>query len=174
MTQPGLCQSNLGVKIHDAKDPAESLGPMFRQVVHTLFVLMEQNKAVWKAVKGSRTVPMFGLKKFLEPEPIQVDLGRLVTEYKTGFRQFKELYRDIFSPDCFIQLKECAAKAKTKFIMPNSIWVMVLYETAATFHRWTFNRTQLVNLVTPLYLGRVASFINQTRKMSSSQAEELV
>ena len=169
-----ICQSNLGVKIHDAKDPAESLGPMFRQVVHTLFVLMEQNKAVWKAVKGSRTVPMFGLKKFLEPEPIQVDLGRLVTEYKTGFRQFKGLYRDIFSPDCFIQLKECAAKAKTKFIMPNSIWVMVLYETAATFHRWTFNRTQLVNLVTPLYLGRVASFINQTRKMSSSQAEELV
>ena len=169
-----ICQSNLGVKIHDAKDPAESLGPMFRQVVHTLFVLMEQNEAVWKAVKGSRTVPMFGLQEFLEPEPIQIDLGRLVTEYKTGFRQFKGLYRDIFCPDCFIQLKECAAKAKTKFVMPNSIWVMVLYETAATFHRWTYNRTQLVNLVTPLYLGRVASFINQTRKMTSSQAEELV
>ena len=169
-----ICQSNLGVKIHDAKDPAESLGPMFRQVVHTLFVLMEQNEAVWKAVKGSRTVPMFGLQEFLEPEPIQVDLDRLFTEYRTGFRQFKGLYRDIFSPDCFIQLKECAAKAKTKFVMPNSIWVMVLYETAATFHRWTYNRTQLVNLVTPLYLGRVASFINQTRKMTSSQAEELV
>jgi len=33
---------------------------------------------------------------------------------------------------------------------------------------------QLVNLVTPLYLGRVASFINQTKNMSSSQAEEVV
>jgi len=51
---------------------------------------------------------------------------------------------------------------------------MVLYETAATFHAWTGNRTQLVNLITPLYLGRVASFINQTKKMSSSQAEEVV
>jgi hypothetical protein len=40
-----ICQSNLGVKIHDAKDRAESLGPMFRQVVHTLFVLMEQHEA---------------------------------------------------------------------------------------------------------------------------------
>ena len=38
----------------------------------------------------------------------------------------------------------------------------------------THNRTQLVNLVTPLYLGRVASFINQTKKMSSAQAEEVV
>ncbi len=81
-----ICQSNLGAKVHDAKDPAESLGPMFRQVVHTLFVLMEQNEAHWKSVKGSQPVPLFGLKEVHEPEPIGVDLGRLVTEYKTGFR----------------------------------------------------------------------------------------
>lgn len=169
-----ICQSNLGVKIHDAKDPAESLGPMFRQVVHTLFVLMEQHEAEWKAIKGSRTVPMFGLQGFMEPEPINVDLGRLVTEYKTGFRQFRGLYRDIFCPECFEELRRCATKAKTKLIMPVTTWVHVLYETAATFHSWTHNRTQLVNLVTPLYLGRVASFINQTKNMSSSDAEQVV
>jgi glycosyltransferase involved in cell wall biosynthesis len=169
-----ICQSNLGVKIHDAKDPSESLGPMFRQVVHTLFVLMEQHEAEWKAVKGSRTVPTFGLQEFKEPEPIKVNLDRLVTEFKTGFRQFRGLYQDIFCPDCFEELRRCAGKAKTKFVMPVSTWVQVLYETAATFHHWTHNRTQLVNLVTPLYLGRVASFINQTKRMNSFQAEEVV
>ena len=117
---------------------------------------------------------MFGLQAFMEPEPIPVNLGRLVAEYKTGFRQFKSLYKDIFCPDCYGELKACAAKAKTKFRMPEKTWVMVLYETAATFHQWADNRTQLVNLVTPLYLGRVASFINETKKMSSSQAEEVV
>jgi len=169
-----ICQSNLGVKTHDAKDPAESLGPMFRQVVHTLFVLMEQHEDQWKAIKGSRTVPLFGLQEFMEPEPIQVDLERLVTEYKAGFRQFKGIYQDIFCSECFEELKRCATRAKTKFVMPVTTWVHVLYETAATFHSWTYNRTQLVNLVTPLYLGRVASFINRTRKMTSSQAEEVV
>ena len=169
-----ICQSNLGVKIHDAKDPAESLGPMFRQVVHTLFVLMEQHEAEWKAIKGSRTVPMFGLEEFKEPEPIKVNLDRLVTEFKTGFRQFRSLYEDIFCLECFEELRRCAGEAKTKFVMPVSTWVHVLYETAATFHHWTHNRTQLVNLVTPLYLGRVASFINQTKKMNSFQAEEVV
>ena len=44
-----ICQSNLGVKIHDAKDPAEALGPMFRQVVHTLFVMMEKHEEYWKS-----------------------------------------------------------------------------------------------------------------------------
>jgi glycosyltransferase involved in cell wall biosynthesis len=169
-----ICQSNLGVKIHDAKDPGESLGPMFRQVVHTLFVLMEQNEKDWKDVRGSRTVPMFGLKDFLSPDPIKVNLDRLVSEYKTGFRQFKGLYRDIFSSDCYEELKKCAGKPKTKFVMPVKTWVMVLYEIAGTFHHWKDNRTQLVNLVTPLYLGRVASFINTTRRMTSSQAEEIV
>jgi len=169
-----ICQSNLGVKIHDAKDPAESLGPMFRQVVHTLFVLMEQNEPAWKEIRGSRTVPIFGLDQLKEPEPIQVNLERLVAEYKTGFRQFKGLYKDIFSPDCYEELKNCARKAKTKFVMPEKTWVMILYETAAIFHAWIDNRTQLVNLVTPLYLGRVASFINQTKKMNSAEAEEVV
>jgi hypothetical protein len=51
---------------------------------------------------------------------------------------------------------------------------MLLYETAATFHKWKDNRTQLVNLVTPLYLGRVASFINKTKQMDSIQAEQVV
>jgi glycosyltransferase involved in cell wall biosynthesis len=169
-----ICQSNLGVKIHDAKDPGESLGPMFQQVIHTLFVLMEQNEAAWRAVKGSRTVPLFGLEKSIEPDPIQVNLERLVQEYKTGFRHFKGLYKDIFCPDCFEELRKCAKKAKTKFIMPVKTWAMVLYETASTFHRWKENRTQLVNLVTPLYLGRVASFINQTKRMTSVEAEEVV
>jgi hypothetical protein len=78
-----ITQSNLEVKIYDAKNPAESLGPMFRQVVYTLFVLMEQHEPEWKAVRGSRAVPMFGLQKFIEPEPIKVNLGLMVTEYKT-------------------------------------------------------------------------------------------
>ena len=169
-----ICQSNLGVKIHDAKDPGESLGPMFRQVVHTLFVMMEENEGQWKNVRGSRSVPTFGLKKLLEPEPIKVNQGRLVTEYKTGFRQFKSLYKEIFSPDCFETLKKCATMSNTKFTMSTQTWATVLYETAATFHTWTHNRTQLVNLVTPIYLGRVASFINQTKDMNSAEAEAVV
>ncbi len=31
-----------------------------------------------------------------------------------------------------------------------------------------------MNLVTPLYLGRVASFINRTRDMTTEQAEQVV
>jgi glycosyltransferase involved in cell wall biosynthesis len=169
-----ICQANLGLKIHDAKDPSEALGPMFRQVVHTLFVMMEQNESHWREIMGSRTVPTFGRREEGEPEPVAVNLERLVTEYRTGFGQFESLYKSIFCPDCFGELKRCADLQPDRFDMPIQTWIQVLFETAATFHSWTHNRTQLVNLVTPLYLGRVASFINQTRDMTSAQAEAVV
>ena len=169
-----ICQANLGVKIHDAKDPAEALGPMFRQVVYTLFLLMEKFENEWKSVRGSKSVPIFGLPEFMEPKPIKVNLDRLVSEYKSGFRKFKSLYQEIFCPDCFNELKKASGLSKTKFTMPVETWAMVLFETAATFHSWTHERIQLVNLVTPLYLGRVASFINATKNMTSSEAEAIV
>jgi glycosyltransferase involved in cell wall biosynthesis len=169
-----LCQSNLGVKVHDAKDPAEALGPMFRQVVHTLFVMMENFESAWKSVRGSRDLPIFGFESSLEPEPITVDFERLVREYQTGFRQFEGLYRDIYSPLCFEELRTAAGLSGREFEISVETWVKVLFETAATFHGWTSNRAQLVNLVTPLYLGRVASFINRTREMNAVQAEAVV
>jgi len=169
-----ICQANLGVKVHDAKDPGEALGPMFRQVVYTLFVLMEQNVAKWRSVKKSKDVPMFGFDRSVEPEPIKVNQGRLVTEFKVGFRQFKSLYKDMFSEECYESLRKSASMSAKKFSMPVEIWTKILFESAATFHNWSHNRNQLVSLITPLYLGRVASFINRTRDMTSQEAEAVV
>ena len=51
-----VCQARLGAKIHDAKDPASDLGPMFRQVVGTLFKLAGRNEDRWLRVRA-RTHP---------------------------------------------------------------------------------------------------------------------
>ena len=44
----------------------------------------------------------------------------------------------------------------------------------ATFHRWPAHRYKLLELATPLYNGRVASFINRTWEMNSQEAEAVV
>jgi len=60
------------------------------------------------------------------------------------------------------------------FYLPTKAWVQILYELAATFHSWKVNRNKLIDLVTPLYYARVASFVRQTWEMSSQEAEALV
>ena len=60
------------------------------------------------------------------------------------------------------------------FKLPTDAWVKILYELAATYHQWSINRNKLLDMMTPLYFGRVASFVNQSWNMSSTEAEALV
>jgi glycosyltransferase involved in cell wall biosynthesis len=169
-----ICQSNLGVKIHDAKDPGQHLGPMFRQVLWTLFALMENFESIWKSVKGSEAVPTFGHKNSIDPEPVSVDIESLVQKFRTGYGQFSSLYKDILCPECFAQIEKTSGQSRQDIYLPTEIWIQILYDLAATFHRWSKNRYKLIELVTPLYYARVASFVRQTWDLSSAEAEEVV
>ncbi|MDH4196887.1 MAG: glycosyltransferase family 2 protein [Candidatus Aminicenantes bacterium] len=169
-----VCQSNLGIKVHDAKDPAVQLGPMFRQVLFVLFSLMERLEDAWKPVKGSVPVETFGPSNHQEPEPVAVDLEALVDRFKTGFQQFSPLWKEIFCPTCFEAIRSTAALSTRDFSLSTSTWIQILYELAATFHSWTRNRFKIIELVTPLYYARVASFVRETLEMSSEEAENLV
>ena len=169
-----ICQSNLGVKIHDAKDPGQQLGPMFRQVIWTLFSLMERYESYWKNLKESEPLETFGFDAYMEPEPVKVNLEGMIERFKTGFKQFSSLWKDIFSEPCFDDIHKLTRKGVRGFHLPTQAWVRILYELAATFHAWKEHRMNLIDLVTPLYYARVASFVKQTLKMSSQEAEKLV
>jgi glycosyltransferase involved in cell wall biosynthesis len=169
-----ICQAHLGRKIHDAKDPSEHLGPMFRQVVSTLFGLMEETEGFWRSITGAEELPVFGEVSPGEPETIEVNFPKLLGSFKMGLSHFGTLWREIFCQDSFDAIKAAAAMEDDKFRLPVDTWVRVLYELAATYHNWPVNRRRLVDLMTPLYYGRVASFINETKGMDSLQAERVV
>ena len=169
-----LCQSNLGVKIHDAKDPGQHLGAMFRQVIWTLFSLMERYENKWKEIRGSEPVETFGFEGCSEPEPVKVDLDGIIQRFKIGFQQFSPLWKDIFSKACFNEIQKAVKMDANQFYFPTDSWVRILFELAATFHVWSINRYKLIDLVTPLYYARVASFVRQSLEMSSQEAEALV
>ncbi|NIS59748.1 MAG: glycosyltransferase [Proteobacteria bacterium] len=169
-----ICQSNLGVKIHDAKDPGQHLGPMFRQVIWTIFSLMEIYEGYWKGIRKSTPVEIFGHENHLEPEPVDVNLEGMIQQFRVGFRQFSSLWKEIFCEECFEEVRKVAHLRSRKFHLHTEVWVKILYELAATFHTWSANRGNLIDLMTPLYYARVASFVRQSWEMSSEEAEALV
>jgi len=169
-----ICQSNLGVKIHDVKDPGQHLGPMFRQVLSALFSLMEHYESYWKGVKGSESLETFGFEGTIEPEPVNVNLELMIELFKTGYQQFSPLWKGIFCKDCFSEIQKAAELDSNQFYLSTSAWIQILYEIAATYHLWSVNRSKLLDLMTPLYFARVASFVRQSWEMSSQEAEALV
>src|SRR5258705_11521760 len=68
-----VAQAFLGAKIHDPKDPAADLGPMFTQVVGTLFRMAAENEAIWSEVQGSKDIPVIGAPMPVEPEAVPAD-----------------------------------------------------------------------------------------------------
>jgi hypothetical protein len=169
-----ICQANLGVKIHDAKDPAEALGPMFRQVCGTIFSLMEQHEFFWMPISSSEGVPIFGMEERVEPDPIQVNQPRMVQEFNEGLRLFGHTYREIFSDEVFAELERASRLKADEFLFPVETWVKLIYELAAKYHQLPVHRMKMLTMMTPLYLGRVASFITRTRDMDSLGAEAVV
>ncbi len=169
-----ICQANLGVKIHDAKDPATHLGPMFRQVIWTLLSLMEETENYWRDIRGSVSVETFGLDRVLEPEAVEVDLEGMIYEFKMGLKQFGPFWKSILDADSYEVVKKASKLGTKRFRLPIDTWVKILYGLAVTFHNWPVNRKKLVNLVTPLYYARVASFVSESWDMDSQHAEQLV
>ncbi len=169
-----LAQAQLGLKIHDVKDPVQHLGPMFRQVMWVLLSLMEQFEDYWKKVEGSREVPVFGEVTAGEPEPVHIDFWEMLDRFKTGYEHFSSLWQEIFSSRTFSSIQQAAKMDAADFRLDPQTWARILYELAATFHAWTRNRFKIIELVTPLYYARTASFMKETESMTCEEVEKWV
>jgi hypothetical protein len=169
-----IAQANLGVKIHDVKDPAEALGPMFRQVVSTLLNLMERHEDVWRGVKGSQPVPIIGSEVDVEPEAFTINTEKLVGDFRIGYENWGELWKKIVTEEDWAIVTDLVGREVDDFLFPVESWCRILYDLAAAYHHWQGNRDLLVSLMTPLYFARIASFVNRTAGMSTDEAEEVV
>lgn len=169
-----VCQARLGAKIHDVKDPSQSLGPMFRQVVATLFSLMEEKADYWHGIRGSEDVPILGEPIETQPEPFPISVEALVEGFRHGYYQFGALWEQILSKDSFAEVKNLAQNEDDGLDLDVHMWAHILYDAAATYHCWQKNRFKLVEILTPLYYARVASFAKTVQDMDDIQAEETV
>jgi hypothetical protein len=104
-----VCQTRLGAKIHDPKDPGSDLGPMFRQVVSTLLTMARDNADRWLTITGSHDVPAYGFERIVEPPPLEVNTLRLLAQFHSGTLTLTDTWRSMLRPD---NLKSCLLLAE--------------------------------------------------------------
>jgi hypothetical protein len=167
-------QSYLGAKLHDAKDPGADLTAMFRQVVSSLFGLMETYEAVWQKVESSEPVPMFGLPFDVGLDPIPVDVERMKRAYQQGLRDLDDIYRSFLSAATIEGLTAAAQNTGDDFRVDDGLWVRLVYEFAAAYHGRRLDRDHLMQSLIPLYLGRTGSFVLEVREADAKMVEEKI
>jgi hypothetical protein len=172
-----LAQAEMGAKIHNAKDPAADLGPMFYQVVSTLFYLMGKYERNWMSITGSSDVPIISDHgESQKVVPVPVSQSRLIEEFSDGFKHFESFYKEVLEDDTFSDLKKIYKNlTKTgKLDFPPYIWARILFDFAYTYQLWNRNRRRLVDIITPLYFGHTATYYDDVKDKDDSAAEEYV
>jgi hypothetical protein len=170
-----VCQARLGAKIHDAKDPASDLGPMFRQVVGTLFKLAGHYESRWLRVKGSHPIPEYGFERVIAPEEITVNHAKLIDNFEQARLTQADVWAEMLSPEQLervmnLEVPEHAAD----FHFSAELWIRCLYDTLVAFNRPGADRERLLAGLTPLYFGRTAGFISDTLDITTDQAERVI
>src|SRR5919112_1712693 len=94
-----VCQTRLGAKIHDPKDPGSDLGPMFRQVVGTIMRLATLHAEKWVSIRGSHDVPAYGFERIIDPPPLEVNAIRLLDEFHGGSLTVADTWRAMIAPE---------------------------------------------------------------------------
>jgi hypothetical protein len=166
-----VCQSYLGAKIHDAKDPGAHLGTMLVQVTGSLFGQIEAHERHWLARTSSEAVPEFGFRYEVGLEPVPVDVGRMVRAFQQGVRDFAPLYEQFMDRDTARDLAALAAQPPETFHMPTDLWVRSVYGFALGHHQRRLNAEHLLGSLTPVYLGRTASWVNQAAAYGATEVE---
>jgi len=170
-----ICQTRLGAKIHDAKDPASDLGPMFRQVVGTLFGLAARYQDRWLRVRGSHSIPEYGFERVIAPEVVEVSQVKLIDAFETARLSQAEAWAELLAPE---QLERVTSldvpTAPRAFHFPAELWIRCLYDALLAYHRPGVDRDRLLAALTPLYFARTAGFISETEEMSPDQAERVI
>ncbi len=175
-----ICEANLGAKIHGAKDPAFSLGPMYMQVLSTVFRSMNKFQDFWKGINVAEDVKVKGTAVPWQPEAIPISVTRLVEEFNMGMAHFSALYREILSKDSYLRLEQiagsevCKPEGYCEFHMPADLWARIVYDIAVTFNCWKGNTHKLIDLSSPLYFGMVASVANRTVDLNHEGAEQVI
>ncbi|OGS92819.1 MAG: glycosyl transferase family 2 [Gallionellales bacterium GWA2_59_43] len=166
-----VAQSFLGAKIHDAKDPGADLSDMLYQVVSATFDLMENYAGVWMPVRGSEPVPTFGFEYGVGLEHVNVNTARMLHIFREGLVNLREIWLEILGAGDLREVERLGALDDAAFHFPPGLWSRIVYDYALAFHRRKMPAEHLIKSLTPLYVGKTASFVMAAQGMSQAEAE---
>jgi glycosyltransferase involved in cell wall biosynthesis len=171
-----ICQAFLGSpKIHNPKDPAADLGPMFTQVVSTLFDLISDFEFIWKDTFESRPSNIYGFGLGIEEKPplVKVNTDSLYKSFMKGFKEYGELWEKIIPAPEYMQINKLKdIKEKKQFVFSSGLWARVLFNFACAYRTIIVEKEKLIESMIPFYHARVLSFANRTESASIKEAEE--
>lgn len=170
-----VCQTFLGSsKTHRTKDPAKDLGPMFREVIMTIFDLMIDFEYLWKDTSKSLPSSIFGFGLGIDEKPpaVSLDLDILYDSFVSGFDSYGKEWKKIIPKPEWIEVEKIKKIPKEKFYYSSDLWARILFSFAIAYRNNQLSRERIIEAMTPFYHSRILSFANITKHKDTRECEE--
>jgi len=141
-------------------------------LVGSAYIEMEKYAAFWQRNRGSRPTPVFGAPAKQAAEGDGVDVKPLIDSFLLGARNLQEIWGPVLPPVTLFELKKLSRVPPEEFRMPDELWVRIIYDFALAHRLRTISRSHLLGALTPLYLGWVASYVQEATASSPFAAEQ--
>jgi hypothetical protein len=138
-----------------------SLAEIFTPVVGALFTAIDAHAGRWLALDGPAPVPTIGAGADVdaaEPPDSSADLG---ASFAQDVRDLRPVLRQILAAGTLASLEAIAAAGVGTARYDDDTWAATVYDFAAAHHHAVIDRAHIAQALTPLYLGRAASFLGE-------------
>ena len=152
-----VCESNLGVRTQHPTDWG-NLSSLLAEVLGAAFLEMEGRAAHWQSIRGSKTVPRFGLAEASPADSGTVDVHGMIESFQLGAQDLQDVWGLILPPTTLLELRRLSRLPEGQFRLPDHVWVRIVYDFALGHRLRTISRDHLLRSITPLYLGWIASY----------------
>jgi hypothetical protein len=146
--------------------------------------LTSRYASAWLDVLGSEEVAAYGYPREEEPEPLSVDVVRMLDAFAAGSATFGPVWSEVLAApraSAIARLAQDASRASADhpgggatFVFPDDVWAGVVYDMLLAARRGGVELDRLIRAFVPLYFGRVAGHVIETAEMDGAQAEAVV
>lgn len=172
-----VCQAFMGApKSHRAKDPGAHLGPMFYQVVGTIFNLAVDFEYLWKYSSESLPTNIFGFGLGVKEDPpvVQVNSENLLRSFLKGKDEYGQIWEKVISPFNMEDLMKLREVSADKIKVTSDLWARILFDYIVAFRDELVQRSTLLNSLIPIYYIRTLGFVNETQDMDTRETEDFL
>lgn len=169
-----IFQAFLGTKTQDEKPAGADVAEVLAQSVGAAFHYMERYEDMWETISGSVAVPEVGQRGQREAEPQTVKVERMMAGFRQGLRDLLPIWEIILAPDTLAGILPLGLSQEDDFSFPLPLWVQTVYDFAIAYHERLIHREHLLKSLTPLYLGRTASLVLETKDGGYDEVERTI
>jgi hypothetical protein len=163
-----LAQAVLGLRVMAAGVAAEPVGTTVGRAASALFGAAERFEAAWLEVRESTPVPTYGDGPRVSEAGAAVNVDRMLAGFRRGALDLFPLWERILAPETLGEVLVLAEAGTDDFRFPDRLWARVVYDFLLAYRFRVAYRSHVTGSLAPLYLGRTASVVLETRGKPAS------